>query len=120
MRLIATTLFVFTLIFLPAFADSRGDAKKGKEIFESRTCVECHKDGGNTVKPSKPLKGEAFAKKYKDNRKIVKIIRQGAPGAGMPAFGVDVITDEQMKDLVAYIRSLTPHEQKKQGKKTDN
>lgn len=89
-------------------SSTKGDAKKGQEIFESLTCVDCHRGGGNLVHPSRPLKGESFAKRYPDDKKIEKLIRKGVPGASMPAFGKDVISEEQMKDLIAYLRSLTP------------
>jgi len=109
MKLIAALSFACLCAFLlPAVAHPAGDAKKGKEVFESLTCVDCHKDGGNSVTPSKPLKGESFAQKYKEDRKIEKVIREGIPGASMPSFGPDVISEEQMKDLIAYLRSLTP------------
>jgi mono/diheme cytochrome c family protein len=70
--------------------------------------VDCHRGGGNSVHPSRPLKGESFAKRYPNDEKIEKLIRKGVPGASMPAFGKDVISEEQMKDLIAYLRSLTP------------
>lgn len=96
------------LLFAPALANNTGNVEKGKEVFESLTCIDCHKGGGNQVKPTKPLKGESFAKKYKDDKKIEQVIRKGVPQASMPGFGTDVISDVQMKDLIAYIRSLTP------------
>lgn len=96
-----------TLVALPCLSTNTGDSKKGQEIFESLTCIDCHKGGGNSVKPSKPLKGDAFVKKYGKDEKIEKVIRKGVPGTSMPGFGADVISDEQIKDLIAYIRSLT-------------
>lgn len=96
------------LFAAPSLSSSVGDAKKGQEIFESLTCVDCHKGGGNSVHPSKPLKGEAFLQRYPKDEKIAKLIRKGVPTASMPSFGKDVISDEQMKDVIAYIRSLTP------------
>jgi mono/diheme cytochrome c family protein len=99
---------VFALMAAPSLSSSSGDAKKGQEIFESLTCVECHKGGGNSVHPSRPLKGESFLKRYPNDDKIEKTIRKGVPGASMPGFGKDIINDEQMKDLIAYLRSLTP------------
>lgn len=92
------------------FSSAHGDPKKGQSIFESLTCVDCHKGGGNSVRPSRPLKGESFLKRYPKDSKIEKVIRSGVAGASMPSFGTDVISDEQMKDLIAYIRSLTPQD----------
>ena len=101
-------LMALLIASAPCICLSQGDAKKGQEIFESLTCIDCHKGGGNSVKPSKSLKGDSFSKKYNKDEKIEKVIRKGVAGASMPGFGKDVISDEQMVDLIAYIRSLTP------------
>ncbi|MBX9669995.1 MAG: cytochrome c [Candidatus Obscuribacterales bacterium] len=90
------------------FSSAQGDPKKGQNIFETLTCVDCHKGGGNSVHPSRPLKGESFLKRYPKDSKIEKLIRSGVAGASMPSFGTDVINEGDMKDLIAYIRSLTP------------
>lgn len=100
-----TAILVFAA---PCLSINAGDPKKGQEIFESLTCVDCHKGGLNSVHPSKPLRGESFAKKYPKDSQIEKVIRKGVTGTSMAGFNVDVISDDQMKDLIAYLRSLTP------------
>ena len=97
-------------------AGESGNADKGKTIFEGRTCADCHKDGGNLLKPSKPIKGSAFDKKYKDDAKLIQAIRKGVPGSSMRAFGVDEISDADMKDLVAYIRNFSNSSSSKKSK----
>ena len=106
---------VIVFLLLPAIATEKGSAKKGKEIFESLTCVDCHQGGENSIKPGKPIKGEKFAKKYKKDSQIEQLIRKGVYGSSMPGFGKDIISDAQMIDLIAYIRSLTPEENKGKG-----
>lgn len=108
-------VLVSAIAVAPTLSATKGDPKKGQEIFESLTCVDCHKGGSNLVVPSKPLKGESFAKKYPKDEKIAKVIRKGVPGSSMPAFNSDVISDEQLKDLIAYLRSLTPSASKAKG-----
>jgi len=93
-------------------AGESGNKDKGKSIFEGRTCADCHKDGGNLLKPSKPIKGSAFDKKYKDDAKLIQAIRKGVPGTSMRAFGPDEINDGDMKDLVLYIRSFSESSKK--------
>lgn len=88
-------------------AGESGNVDKGKALFEGRTCADCHKDGGNLLKPSKPLKGSSFDKKYKDDAKLIQAIRKGVPGSSMRAFGVAEISDSEIKDLVAYIRTFS-------------
>lgn len=107
--LTSVILFLAIAVFsAPCLSTSSGDPKKGQEIFESLTCVDCHKGGLNSVRPSKPLRGESFAKKYPKDSQIEKVIRKGVSGTSMAGFNVDVISEAQMKDLIAYLRSLTP------------
>jgi mono/diheme cytochrome c family protein len=101
-------LIAFAIFAAPCLSSNSGDAKKGQEIFESLTCVDCHKGGLNSVRPSKPLRGESFAKKYPKDAQIERVIRKGVTGTSMAGFNVDVISEPQMKDLIAYLRSLTP------------
>lgn len=108
-------VFALSVALLPSMAGSRGDAKRGKKIFGDLQCSICHADGGNNLNPEAPLKGASFLKKYPlhDEKALEKTIRQGIPAKGMPANGKDKLSDPDLKDLIAYIRSLTPAEQAK-------
>ena len=68
------------------------------------------------MRPSKPISGKKFALKYKDDAKLISVIRNGVPNASMPSFGPAVISDEEMKDLVVYVRSFTPPQDDKKRK----
>jgi mono/diheme cytochrome c family protein len=83
---------------------AQGDPAKGKQVFEKQTCAVCHPGGGNTIDKNRTLKSPAFKKKT--DAEIAKIIRCGVKGSSMPAFSKDKISDAQMKDLLAYIRTL--------------
>lgn len=101
----------------PCSASERGDVGKGKIVFEQHMCVECHKGGGNSVRPSRPVKGKDFKKRYPQDADLEKVIRDGVPSSSMPSFGKDVIDEQEMKDLLAYLRSLTPEDDKRSGGK---
>ena len=79
----------------------------GKKLFEKLTCAGCHPNGENSLHPYRPLKGPGFMARYKEDGKIDQLIRSGVPRAGMPSFGKAQVSDKDMKDLIAYIRSLT-------------
>ncbi|MBS1953102.1 MAG: c-type cytochrome [Cyanobacteria bacterium SZAS-4] len=81
---------------------------RGEKVFRKAYCAGCHAGGNNAMMPDKPIKGEAFTRKYKDDAILEQTIRKGFPEDGMPAFGKDQISESQMKDLILYIRSLTP------------
>ncbi|HEY9731462.1 MAG TPA: cytochrome c [Drouetiella sp.] len=82
--------------------------QRGEKVFKKSYCIGCHADGNNALMPDRPIKGKAFSTKYKDDALLEKTIRKGFPDEGMPAFGRDQISENQMKDLILYIRSFTP------------
>lgn len=88
-----------------AFADN---VSHGEQIFKKAGCFQCHQGGGNMIMPKKPLKGDQFAKDFPNDSMIVYVIRNGIKNSPMAAFSKERINDTDMKDLVAYIRSLTP------------
>jgi mono/diheme cytochrome c family protein len=85
-----------------------GDAKKGSIVFERLQCFTCHPGGGNVINPARPIKGKAFNKRYPEDAQIADILRQGNPGTAMPAYSTDRLSDSDLTDLIAYVRSLTP------------
>lgn len=82
---------------------------RGKKLFERLTCVGCHPNGENSLHPYRPLKGPGFRARYKEDGQIEKLIRSGVAKAGMPAFNKTQVNDRDMKDLIAFIRSMTPN-----------
>lgn len=116
--LLSIFLIVSCLCFsLPTFAANKGDLKKGKKLYEDMNCSLCHIDGGNNLNPERPVKGASFLKRYplteEGDKQLVKAIREGFPNKGMPDFGKDKISDQDMNDLLFYVRSLTPPPAKK-------
>jgi len=89
-------------------AQGKPDATHGKQAFEKATCVFCHAGGGNSVKPKRPLKGAAFVQRFPDDKSLENFIRHGTKDGGMPAFSVKQVSDADLKDIIAYIRTLTP------------
>jgi mono/diheme cytochrome c family protein len=73
-------------------------------------CARCHKEDGSGGKidiDGKVLNSEDLTSekmKKMDDAKYIKYIENGIPDEGMPAFK-DKLTDEQIKDVVKYIRA---------------
>jgi cytochrome c551/c552 len=80
----------------------------GQKVFQGMQCFTCHTNGENLIDPSKPIKGQNFLKKYPEDAQIASIIRNGRVGTAMPAYDKQRLNDEQLSNLIAYIRSLTP------------
>jgi mono/diheme cytochrome c family protein len=91
----------------PCFADS-GDpgtpaqadaAQQGAQVFGSNGCGFCHETGGKSAGRGPKLMGTARTDSFIEFR-----IKHGKE-ALMPAFGGS-LTDAQIADVIAYIRSL--------------
>ncbi len=112
-----SSLLILTAPFGEALA--KGSVKEGAKQFEKHQCNQCHLGGNNLLEPGKPLKGATFAKKYPNDLQIAAVIRKGVAGTGMAANPPDLLSQDELSDIIAYIRSLTcstPAPQKKNPK----
>jgi cytochrome c oxidase cbb3-type subunit III len=82
------------------YADSAYAISEGKRLFEWFNCSGCHAQGGGSIGPA--LMDEVWIYGA-DPPDVFETIRQGRPN-GMPAFRA--IPDQQMWQLVAYVRSM--------------
>ena len=73
------------------------DQKVGAKIFAAH-CNACHANGGNKIKPDKPLKNSPDLKTVNT---FIALIRK--PDAPMPAFPPAQISDREAKELYDYI-----------------
>ena len=99
-------MVIFLVLFgLVASAWAQGGSvDKGKALVESKKCALCHKEGSKLGKPMEMLAGgktDAFLKEAITNPK--KAID---PKVKMPEFK---LTDEQLQDVVAYLKSVVKH-----------
>lgn len=106
------------LPLLVAFAAGTGhvahaqDSAAGKEIYE-RNCLACHgaKGGGDgpaarALRPAPTAFNAAAFWADTTDAKVKASIKTGRPGTSMMAFGS--LTDAQLNDLVAYLRTMSP------------
>ena len=103
---VGTFLLIFTLALQAGPApDAGGDLFKHK-------CIMCHgADGKGYPNMKTPdFTDPKFQAKHTDDE-ITKTIKNGKPGTVMPAFK-DSLSDDQIKALVAYIRSLDSSKKK--------
>jgi cytochrome c len=85
----------------------KGDAAKGKEVFEQ--CSVCHNSDSTEVKMGPGLKG-VFKKgkltstgKPANDANILEKINEG--GNGMPAYK-DILSDAEKANVIAYLKTL--------------
>jgi mono/diheme cytochrome c family protein len=110
---LSVTLGIFTLVMVASGA--AGNAAKGKTKYQE-LCVACHGASGKGDGPAaaglqtKPRNhtDAAYMNKLKDQQ-IIDIIKKGGQAVGksplMPPWGSQ-LKDQEVVDLVAYIRTL--------------
>ena len=97
-------------------AQSRGDVRKGRELYQEK-CALCHGrqgegwDWGKKVaKPPVPVPDLAKVTPGRSEKFLFDVIRDGGEAVGktrfMPPFGFQ-LSDREVWDLVAYMRALS-------------
>lgn len=81
-------------------------AAKGKDVFEQ--CAVCHNVDTDEKKVGPSLKGLYKKDKLKNGKKVtdanvLAVINAG--GGGMPAYS-DMLSDDEKKQLIAYMKTL--------------
>jgi len=92
---------------LPLLMGAKGDAAKGKEVFET-SCAMCHNADSDEKKMGPGLKGLFKKDKLADGKKASEANIRGRiedGGQGMPGFK-DTLEDQQKEDLIAYLKTL--------------
>lgn len=77
------------------------NAGNGKRIFLKDGCYECHGYAGQGS-----VAGARLAPPVLDAQGMIRYVRR--PAGAMPAFTDKVLTDEEVKDIYAYLKSLPP------------
>jgi mono/diheme cytochrome c family protein len=95
-------------LLTPSFAaaQKKGDAAKGKEVFEQ--CGVCHSATTGEKKMGPSLKGLFKKEKLANGQKpadasVLALINKGK--GAMPAFA-DVLSADEKADLLAYLKTL--------------
>ena len=96
-------------LVLPAHAqDISGDAQQGTELYYDFACYSCH---GYNATMRVPLVGDASGI-MSSEAVFLKYLRLRAeqnptnPKNSMPNYSADTLSDEQARDIYAYINSL--------------
>jgi putative heme-binding domain-containing protein len=87
-----------TKVKLPS---SRADLANGEKLFQNH-CALCH--GLNGGGGRGPMLTQAKLSRAPDDTALLKVIEEGIRGTEMP--GADSMSDQEMKQTAAYVRSL--------------
>jgi mono/diheme cytochrome c family protein len=81
----------------------------GRQLF-SANCAQCHGANATGGGDAPTLNSSQFLKSTANNQ-IAALVSGGVSGTGMPAWSLDyggTFTDEQVQQVVTYLRSLEP------------
>jgi mono/diheme cytochrome c family protein len=94
---------LFLVMALPAVATAQstpaGNAETGKRLFMKQNCYYCH---GTTGQGGRD--GARLAQTALNLQGLMRYVRK--PTGGMPAFTEKILTDQELTDIYAYLKSL--------------
>jgi ubiquinol-cytochrome c reductase cytochrome c subunit len=76
-----------------------GNAETGKRLYEKNTCFFCHGTVGQGT-----MDGARLAVVARNLQSFTRYVRQ--PAGRMPAFTDKILSDQELADIFAYVRSL--------------
>jgi mono/diheme cytochrome c family protein len=82
-----------------AWAQSAGNADNGKRVFMRDGCWECHGYAGQGGRDGARIAATAL-----NAQGLIRYVRR--PTGAMPAYTDKVITDQELTDIHAYLKSL--------------
>src|SRR5215467_2589899 len=78
-----------------------GNAEKGRQLFMKQNCYYCHGTGGQGGRD-----GARIAQTALNLQGLMRYVRK--PTGGMPAFTEKILSDQELTDIYAYLKSLPP------------
>ncbi|HYR84815.1 MAG TPA: cytochrome c [Terriglobia bacterium] len=91
------------LLIAPAVAFAQttpqGNTDSGKRLFMKHNCYYCHGTAGQGGRDGARLAATALTLQG-----LTRYVRQ--PSGGMPAFTEKILTDQELTDIYAYLKSL--------------
>ena len=85
-------------VLLPGFAFAQ-NAENGKRVFVRDGCYECHGYAGQGT-----IAGARLAPPVLNAQGMIRYIRR--PAGAMPAFTDKVLSDQEVNDIYAYLKTI--------------
>ena len=80
-------------------AVAEGNAARGKQLFEKKTCYYCH---GTAAQGGRD--GPRIAVTPMSVPAFIRYVRQ--PGGAMPAFTEKILSDQELRDIYVHLKAL--------------
>jgi mono/diheme cytochrome c family protein len=96
-------MFLIAVLAFPAVGAAQtapsGNAENGKRLFMKQNCYYCHGTSGQGGRD-----GARIAQTALNVQGVIRYVRK--PTGGMPAYTEKIISDQELTDIVAYLKSL--------------
>lgn len=92
-------LLLLAAILVPGVAFAQGNAVNGKKVFERNDCYWCHGTGGQGGRD-----GARIAQIGLNLQGFMRYVR--GPAGAMPAFTDKVLSESDLTDIYAYLKSM--------------
>ena len=96
-------ILLLAAMALPVVASGQsapaGNAENGKRVFMKQNCYYCHGTAGQGGRD-----GARLAQTALNLQGVMRYVRK--PAGGMPAFTEKILSDQQLTDIYAYLKSL--------------
>lgn len=96
-------VMLLLLITAPVIAapqnTAAGNAEKGKQLFMKQNCYYCHGTSGQGGRD-----GARIAQTALNVQGLIRYVRK--PAGAMPAFTEKILSDQELTDIYAYLKSL--------------
>jgi len=86
-------------VLAAAQAAPAGNAANGKRLFEKHNCYYCHGTAGQGGRDGARIAATAL-----NAQALIRYVRQ--PAGSMPAFTDKILSDQELTDIYAYLKSL--------------
>jgi mono/diheme cytochrome c family protein len=98
---VATIAAAFLCVAAARQTPPAGDAANGKRLFERDGCYQCHGYAAHGGRDGARLAATAMTAQA-----FVRYVRR--PFGAMPAFTAKVLSDQELADIYAYVKSFPP------------
>jgi ubiquinol-cytochrome c reductase cytochrome c subunit len=95
---------IFAALLIPALVraqDSAGNAEAGKRLYMNKGCYQCHGTIGQGT-----IAGARIGPTPLNTQGLIRYVRR--PAGQMPAFSEKVMSDRELTDVYAFLKTIPP------------
>src|SRR5437868_6204889 len=97
-KILLAALILFPIAAM-AQTPAAGNAEKGKQLFMKQNCYYCHGTSGQGSRD-----GARIAQTALNLQGVIRYVRK--PAGAMPAFTEKILSDQELTDIYAFLKSL--------------